>query len=261
MKKHFTKRNMTIFSLGIIFTLAIGVTLYLIENKGPECNTQGIKLRGTLATYKMADNTEDITSSEDVLNKIEEASNNKNIKSIIIEVDSSGGSTVSAEEISLALQQTSKPVIAYIREIGSSAAYWSILTADKIFASKNSTIGSIGVTASYLSNYDKNVKDGLNYERIVSGEFKDIGSPDKNLTTKEKNILQRDVDIIYNYFMEQIAEYRHLDIEQVKKFSDGSNVLGDKALELGLIDGIGNLSDVESYIYESTKEWPVVCWE
>lgn len=61
--------------------------------------------------------------------------------------------------------------------------------------------------------------------------------------------------------MEQVAEYRHLDIKQVKSFSDGSNVLGDKALELGLIDEIGNLSDVKYHIYKETGEWPEVCWE
>lgn len=226
------------------------------------CNTSGIKIRGTLMTY-VPDSPDyiDYTSSEDILNKIEEANDNDDIKYIVIEVDSSGGSTVFGEEVSLAIKESAKPVFAYIRELGSSSAYWSISSADKIFASKNSTIGSIGVTASYISNYSKNSNDGLKYERIVSGEYKDIGSPDKILTDKEKDILQRDVDIIYNYFIEQIAENRHLSIEQVKSFSDGSNVLGDKALELGLIDYIGNLSDVKYYIYQESGEWPEVCWE
>lgn len=264
MKKYLTKRNIIVFSLGIITILiTLGIVIFLTELKNKvSCNTSLIKLRGTLVTY-IPENTEatDLVSSEDIVNKIEEANNNDDIKYIVIETDSSGGSTVGGEEISMAIQESAKPVFAYIRELGSSSAYWSISSADKIFASKNSTIGSIGVTASYLSNYDKNVKDGLKYERIVSGSYKDIGSPDKYLTNDEKNILQRDVDIIYNYFMKQVAENRHLSIEQVKSFSDGSNVLGDKALELGLIDFIGNLSDVKYYIYQESGEWPLVCEE
>lgn len=264
MKKHLTKRNIIIFSLGIISTLIIvAIIIYLIPSEiNKSCNTSLIKLRGTIVTY-IPENSDlvDYVSSEDIVNKIKEANDNEDIKYIIIETDSSGGSTVGGEEIAMAIKESTKPVFAYIREIGSSSAYWSISSADKIFASKNSTIGSIGVTASYLSNYDKNVKDGLKYERIVSGSYKDIGSPDKYLTNDEKNILQRDVDIIYNYFMEQVAENRHLSIKQVKGFADGSNFLGDKALELGLIDFIGNLSDVKYYIYQESGEWPEVCWE
>lgn len=264
MKKHLTKRNIIIFSIGVIFTLIIaGIIIYLIPSEiTKSCNASGIKIRGTLMTY-VPDSPDyiDYTSSEDVLNKIEEANDNDDIEYIIIEVDSNGGSTVFGEEVSLAIKESVKPVFAYIRELGSSSAYWSISSADKIFASKNSTIGSIGVTASYVSNYGQNVKDGLRYERIVSGEYKDIGSPDKILTNKEKDILQRDVDIIYNYFIEQIAENRHLSIEKVKSFSDGSNVLGDKALELGLIDYIGNLSDVKYHIYQESGEWSEICWE
>lgn len=265
MKKYLTKRNIIIFSIGVISTLIIvGIIIYLIPSEiTKSCNTSGIKIRGTLMTY-VPDSPDyvDYTSSEDILNKIEEANDNDDIEYIVIEVDSAGGSTVFGEEVSLAIKESVKPVFAYIREIGSSAGYWSISSADKIFASKNSTIGSVGVTASYLSNYDKNTKDGLKYERIVSpGGYKDIGSPDKILTNKEKDILQRDVDIIYNYFIEQIAENRHLSIEQVKSFSDGSNVLGDKALELGLIDYIGNLSDVKYHIYQESGEYPEICWE
>lgn len=264
MKKHLTKRNIIIFSFGIITILIIlGIVIFLTEIKNKvSCNTSLIKLRGTIVTY-IPENSDlvDYVSSEDIVNKIEEANDNDDIKYIIIETDSSGGSTVGGEEIVLAIKESPKPVFAYIRELGSSSAYWSISSADKIFASRNSTIGSIGVTASYLSNYTKNSNDGLKYERIVSGEYKDIGSPDKILTNKEKNILQRDVDIIYNYFVEQIAENRQLSIEKVKSFSDGSNVLGDKALELGLIDYIGNLSDVKYHIYQESGEWPEVCWE
>ncbi|MFH1193759.1 MAG: S49 family peptidase [bacterium] len=116
------------------------------------CNTVGINLHGTLVTYippkdsdDDSDDASDMTSSDDILNYLEQAEEDKDIKAIVLEVDSYGGSAVAAEEISNALKRVTKPTVAYIRDGGASAAYWAATGADMIFASKNSDVGSIGV--------------------------------------------------------------------------------------------------------------------
>jgi len=80
------------------------------------------------------------------------------------------------------------------------------------------------------------------------GKYKDSGSPDKALTSEEKDLFLRDVNIIYQNFIKAVSDNRKLPIEKVKSFADGSTVLGEKAKELGLIDEIGGINEVEKYL-------------
>jgi protease-4 len=230
------------------------------------CSVIGINLHGTVVTY-IPNHAEgdsffdyDQTSSEEVTWSIEDANLDPDIKAILIEVDSGGGSPVAGEEIAKAVKASAKPVIAVIRDLGVSSAYWAISSADKIFASANSDVGSIGVTMSYVSNVEKNKKEGLIYEQISSGEFKDSGNPDKALTAGEKALFMRDINIIYNNFIKSVSENRGLTMAAVKSFADSSSVLGEKAKELGLIDKIGGIEEAKAYLNEVTDGEPVICW-
>lgn len=232
------------------------------------CSVLGINLHGFLSTYVVSasvnnydsNSSSDITSSEDITSKIESANDDKNIKAIIIEVDSSGGSPVAGEEIARAVKDSKKPVVAFIREIGASASYWAISTAGKIFASKNSSVGSIGITQSYLSNEAKNKKDGYFYEQLSSGKYKDSGTPNKLLTADEKVLFMRDINIMFNNFTQAISENRNIPLDKVKSFSDGSTVLGDQAKSFGLIDEIGGLKEAQNYLETKIGEKPKMCW-
>ncbi len=231
------------------------------------CTVAGINLHGSLVTYipNHADNDTtfnyDTTSSEDVVGAITNANDNPNIKAIVIEVDSGGGSPTGGSEIAEAVKSSKKPVVAFIREMGASASYWAISSASKIFANINSNVGSIGVTSSYLSNVNKNTKDGLVYEQLSVGKYKDSGSANKPLTQEERNLFMRDDLIIYQNFIEAVSTNRNIPIDKVKSFSDGSTVLGQKAKELGLIDTIGGISEVEQYLEQKTGEKPDICWQ
>ena len=233
----------------------------------PSCNVAGINLHGTIMTYIPfhadgdANFDYDTVGSEDILWSVNNANEDPNIKALIVEVDSYGGSPVAGEEISIALKNSAKPVFGFIRENGLSAAYWAISSADRIWASKNSNVGSIGVTQSYLSYSEKNKKEGYLYEQLSSGKFKDSGTPDLSLTKEEKDLFMRDINIVYQNFMEAVSNNRNILIEDVKKFSDGSAVLGDKAKELGMIDEIGGINEVEKYIEEKIGEKVEICWE
>jgi protease-4 len=265
-----------IISIGVI----IGGSILLFLTRGDEmivseneeeifedCNVIGINLHGTIQTY-IPEHAEgdtffdyDTVASENVIWSIDNANNDPKIKAIVVEVDSTGGYPVAGEEIANIIKNSEKPTVGLIRENGLSAAYWAISGADKIFASKNSTVGSIGVTQSYLNNVEKNKKDGYTFEQLSAGKFKDSGNPDAPLTKEEKDLFMRDINIVYQNFMEAISINRNIPIEKVRSFADGSSVLGDKAKELGLIDEIGGINEVEKYLEEKMGEKPEICWE
>jgi signal peptide peptidase SppA len=154
-----------------------------------------------------------------------------------------------------------KPTVAMIRQQGLSAAYWAATGAQHIFASKNSDVGSIGVTMSYLDNVGKNKKDGNDYVQLSAGKYKDAGDPDKALTDEEKQLLLRDVNIMHENFIANVAANRGISVVDVQKIADGSSVLGDRAKALHLIDDIGGMPEVESYLQNLIGEKPSVCWQ
>jgi signal peptide peptidase SppA len=222
------------------------------------CTVIGINLHGYLETYTPAhaDNDSffnyDTTPSEEVIWNIKTANEDEDIHAILVEVDSGGGSPVAGEEIANAIKNSEKPVIAYVRDIGTSAAYLAISSADKIFASKNSSVGGIGVTMSYLDNVKKNEKDGLKFEQLSAGKYKDYGNPDKTLTDEERERVLEDINVIYKNFIASVAENRKLPVDDVQKMADGASVMGEEAKSLGLIDEIGGVEEAEQYIFDIT---------
>jgi len=231
------------------------------------CNVLGIELHGELTTYIPPTDTDedgfaliDSTASENIVYTINDAESDENIKAIILEIDSYGGYPVAGEEVVIALKKANKPTVALIREGGVSAAYMAASGADIIFASKNSDVGGIGVTMSYLDNTQQNLKEGLNYVSLSSGKYKDTGDPNKPLSQEEKNLLMRDVNILHENFIKMVAENKSLDIENVRKLADGSTMLGEMALQNGLIDHIGGMFEVKDYLKEKIGDNIEICW-
>lgn len=231
------------------------------------CNTLGIEVHGELVTYLPesspfgnGDGEETQTASDDVVASIEQAQDDDSITAILLEVDSSGGSPVAGEEIANALKRSKKPAVVLIREMGLSAAYWAATGAEKIFASENSMIGSIGVRFSYLDAVEKNKKEGLTYNTLSTGKFKNIGDPDKPLTEEEKRFIQNDLNIIYKNFISAVAKNRKLDQKIVGKFADGSYLRGQAAIKEGFIDEIGDIKTVEEYLFDKVLVYPEICW-
>lgn len=232
-----------------------------------DCSVMGINLHGTLLTYIPPHTDEnplldtDVSASEEITYYIQQANDDDDIKAIVLEIDSPGGYPVAGEEIAEALKQSKKPTVAMIRQQGLSAAYWAASGAQHIFASKNSDVGSIGVTMSYLDNVGKNQKDGNDYVQLSAGKYKDAGDPDKALTDEEKQLLLRDVNIMHQNFIASVAANRNISVADVQKIADGSSVLGDRAKTLHLIDDIGGMPEVESYLQNLIGEKPSVCWQ
>jgi len=230
------------------------------------CNVLGINLHGTLLTYIPPKNENDsfadtdVVASEEVVSLIRQANEDEQIKAILIEVDSQGGYPVAGEEIANALKGTGKPTIAIIRQSGLSAAYWAISSAEYIFASKNSDVGSIGVTTSYLDNVGKNKKEGNEYVQLSAGKYKDAGNPDKPLTEEERQIFIRDINIVHKNFIADVSANRGIALADVQKIADGSSVLGDQAKTLKLVDEIGGWNEAEKYLEQKIGTKPDICW-
>lgn len=230
---------------------------YAIE----DCNVQGIELQGDLYTYySSAEVITDVTVSEEIVSLIDYAEIAPEVKAIFLEVDSLGGAPVAAEEVASALKRAKKPTVALIREYGVSAAYWAACGADMIFASANSDVGSIGVTFSYLDNVEQNRKEGLAFQQLSAGKFKDAGDPNKPLTAEERALFKRDIKILHENFIKDVAENRNLEVAAVRELADGSSMLGQMALDHGLIDRIGGIYEVKEYLRVLIGEEVEVCW-
>lgn len=233
-----------------------------------DCNVSGISIHGAIVTYNgnNAYNDQDKlildqTASDGIQWAVKQANDNEKIKAIVVEIDSYGGSAVAGEEIMRDFKDSKKPVVAFIRDVGVSAGYMAATGAETIFASRFSTVGSIGVTQSYLQNADKNTKEGLTYIDLASGPYKDSGNPDKPLTEAEKQLFMRDINIMYNDFINIVAKNRNLSVDKVKALADGSTVMGEAALKAGLIDKIGLYPDVINFLSEKIGAPVTVCWQ
>jgi len=228
-------------------------------------NVAGITIKSDLYTYVDEPIEEDsesytATASENIVYYINEAENDSNFKAIILEIDSWGGEATAAKEVADALKRAKKPTIALIREFGLSAAYWAATGADIIFANTTSNVGSIGVTMSYLDYSQQNERDGITYQQISSGKFKDTGDPDKRLNWEEKQLLQRDTDLLNEIFISEVALNRGMEISEVEKLADGSSMLGQMALDNGLIDKLGGEHEALEYLEEILGGDVGICW-
>jgi len=237
---------------------------------GSSCNVMGIEIRGCIVTYmpdekeSATQNTSDMcdtyTSSEEVVSMIETAAADDNIKAVLLEIDSFGGSPVASEEVATALKALNKPSVAWIRGSGDSGAYWIASAAGTIVASENSDVGGIGVTQSYVDYAEQNKNEGLRYNQLISGKYKDMGSPDRPLTAEERALLQRDLDIMHDNFIRTVAENRKLSIDTVRALADGSTMLGKMAKEKGLVDVLGTKDVVWQTLGTKIGDEPDVCW-
>ncbi len=186
-----------------------------------------------------------ITNSRPIINQLVEFRKNKGIKAIILRIDSPGGGVGPSQEIYREVMRTKakKKVIASMGAVAASGGYYIASAADKIVANPGTLTGSIGVIMEFVQIKELLKKIGVGMEVIKSGEFKDIGSPHRKLTEKERKLLQALIVDIQNQFVSAVAKGRNLPVEKVKKIADGRILSGEQAKKLGLVDQLGNFRD------------------
>jgi protease-4 len=189
-----------------------------------------------------------IVDSEPIIEKIIKFRKSKNIKAIILRINSPGGMVAPSQEIYQEVKKAcrEKKVVVSMESIAASGGYYIACTADKIVANPGTLVGSIGVILQIENIEELLSKIGLKREIVKSGKYKDIGSMTRPMTEEEEAILQGFSDNIYYQFVDAVAEGRDMKREEVLKLADGRIFTGEQAIKLGLIDRLGNLQDTIS---------------
>lgn len=184
-----------------------------------------------------------ILDSTDVIKELKEYSKDKSVKAIVLRVDSPGGGVAPSQEIyeEILKIKKHKKVIVSMGSVAASGGYYISAPADRIVANAGTLTGSIGVIMEIPNVSDLMKKIGVKTQVIKSGRHKDMASIFKSLTPEEKEILQAVLDDVHDQFIRAVSEARGMELEVVRKLSDGRIFTGRMAKELGLVDELGNL--------------------
>jgi len=199
-------------------------------------------------------------------NLVRKARLDKEVKAIVIRINSGGGSAMASENIwrEITIARKDKPVVVSFGDVAASGGYYLSCNADSIFAQPNTITGSIGVFM-LLPNMEGFFKDklGMTFDGVKTSPDADALTVTKPLSPAQRQYLQNDVDTIYHGFKQRVADGRKLSMEFVDSIGQGRIWSGSRALQLGLVDRIGGLDDaiasaarlakVTSY---SLKEFP-----
>ena len=186
-----------------------------------------------------------MTSYTTLQKQFEAAFNDPNVGSILMDIDSPGGSVAGAFDFRdyLMSKKGTKPVYALARDAMCSAAYLIGSTADKVYVTQTARVGSIGVVAMHTDASGKMEKEGLKPTFISAGKFKTAGNPYEKLEGEKLKYLQDSVDESYDMFINAVADARGID-KKVIRDTEARVYGGKKAVEIGLADGIRTYESV-----------------
>lgn len=197
-----------------------------------------------------------------VVNELKKAKEDPQIKGLILNVNSPGGSVYASERIAneiKALKEAQKPVYTVMREMAASGGYYISAPTDRIYASNETWTGSIGVIIQSYSLQGLFEKYGIKEQNITTGKMKDAGSQGRDMSKEEKEYFQGLVDSAFDRFVKIVSEGRGISEREVRKLADGRVYDGSQALANGLVDKIGNLdSAIGDMASENNLEDPMV---
>ncbi|MEI6860033.1 MAG: signal peptide peptidase SppA [Shewanella sp.] len=174
------------------------------------------------------------------------------IKAVVLRVDSPGGSAFASEQIRqevLALKTAGKPVVVSMGSYAASGGYWISASADYIFATPTTLTGSIGIFGIITTFEDSLSSLGIHTDGVATSQWAGV-SVAKGLTPEIKNVIQRHIERGYHDFISLVAKERDMSLEHVDSIAQGRVWSGRKALELGLIDELG---DMENAVAKAAK--------
>jgi protease-4 len=240
---------MAIVAFLILIGLALVLSLFFVEPAAPV----PMSLAGKIALIPIKG---DITmedpgtfsgylSNDDIVEAIKLADADPTIGAIVFEINSGGGSIVAAKQITQAIQNCDKPTIAYISEVGASAAYYIAASTDEIMADEDSITGSLGVIAVFPNIKGLMEKLGIEVVMMHEGEFKTMGNMFEDFNGEAKEIMQSILVDTYQRFKNDIREFRGEKLNPVRfeEIADGRILSGHQALQYGLVDSLGTKED------------------
>ena len=221
--------------------------------KGLINNQKDIKTRNANVAVILAEGEVSVDgdglSSDKICKYVREAREDKTIKTIILRVNSPGGSALASDEIwrEVQLANKTKKVIVSMGDVAASGGYYIASPADRIFAEPTTITGSIGVfgTIPFIGKMLEN-KLGLTFDRAQTNKHS-VMSLNRKLTPEELAIVQNEVDAIYSQFLSRVSVGRGISVEKVNQMARGRVWTGTDAQKIGLVDELGGLKDAINY--------------
>jgi protease IV len=223
---------------------AAGAGKNLLE-LSPRDSVGWVTIRGPIMTSENGKPWE--KGAEQISRRIQAMAETKGVKAIVLDINSPGGSVGAVQEIHSRILRIKKekkiPFVALFGDVSASGGYYIAAACDRIVAHPGTLTGSIGVIFSVSNLEGLFQKIGYKADPIKSGKHKDIGSPARPMTAEERQILQALIDDAYGQFVDAVAEGRKMTPEQVRPIADGRIYSGRQALELKLVDQLGDSLD------------------
>ena len=202
-----------------------------------------IHVEGAIVTGNIGYN---IAGSGGIVDNINKARDDKNVKGIILRVNSPGGDVYASSMITNALeefQSTGRPVMTSMGDIAASGGVWVTTTSEEIWAEETTLTGSIGVY-SIIPDFSPLEKwAGMNYDGVSMTKAGDIYDLSRGVNKDLNKQFRENTENIYKNFVTKVANNRGMEFSEVLSFAGGRIWRGDTALELGLVDKLGTLND------------------
>ncbi len=218
-----------------------------------------------------APNNDRVASVRSVVNALRAAEADSSIAAVVLSINSPGGSALASDHMAREVQRlaSKKPVIAYFEDVAASGGYYIAAPAAKIVAQPSTITGSIGVVALRFVVGGALEKGSIAHSSIVRGARAEMMSPYRQWSDDERCAMEREIDGIYQDFVEIVAKGRGRTPEQIEPLARGRVYTGAAAKELGLVDAMGDLNvalalaaqsakiaaDREPVLVRATQEW------
>lgn len=189
----------------------------------------------------------EINSSRKWINTLNKFADNDRIAGILIPVNSPGGQVAPSQEMYHAIrairEKSIKPIFVSMSSIAASGGYYAALGADSIFANEGTLTGSIGVVMQFPIYSGLMEKVGVGMRTVKSQDFKDAGSPFREMNTEEEKYFQDLISDVYDQFTEVVSQERGIDELNMKSLGNGRVFTGRQAYKENLVDAIGTFED------------------
>jgi len=229
---------------GLLIFLVIGIVLFLSVYVATVMVEDGSLNDERIAVVRIEGI---ILDAKEIIDEISRYEETPSVRAIVLRIDSPGGAVVPSQEIydqvNRIRTESKKKVVVSMGTVAASGGYYIASASDHIVANPGTLTGSIGVIMEMANVAGLLEKVGVESVVIKSGQHKDIGSPFRKMGAKEREILQNVLDDVHNQFIEAVSEGRGMELERVRHLADGRIFTGRQAMDLGLVDELGDLED------------------
>lgn len=248
------KRVLTVFS--VVFTIIVfGSCAALVI--GAATFFKGVDQVALKPSILLLEIKGVILDSRPFLEALGEFGPSKNIKGVLVRVDSPGGVVGASQELYSEIgrfrKQYKKPVVISAGSVMASGAYYAAVAGTKVVTNPGSLLGSIGVIMEFANLQDLYQWAKVKRFAIKTGPYKDSGSEYREMREDERKLFQDLVDQVHTQFIEAVAAGRKLEVAKVRSYADGRVFNGEEAVKLGFADQIGTYEDARRLIGKLTN--------